>query len=173
MYLLGQNIQLYVAGESIAFAKNSQIDISVDTVDVSNKDFGGYEAVEAGLVKWTMSSENLVANKRSGKGFDDLMDLLLKKEAVEVIFGTKDAVVDRNDEYTVPETGGWPVPTKGGWKGKALITSLSMSTPNAEQSTMNVTLTGCSPLTKVAAEATSTMSLRTETNVTKTTATKA
>lgn len=163
MYLLGQNIQIYVAGETIAFAKNSNIDISVDTVDVSNKDFGGYEAVEAGLVKWNMSSENLVANKRSGKGFDDLLDLMLKKEPVDVIFGVKDVTVDRNDEYTVPETGGWPAPTKGGYKSKALITSLSMSTPNGEVSTMNVTLTGCGPLVKVntAGGATaSTMSLK-------------
>lgn len=149
MYLLGQNIQLYVGGETIAYAKSSNIDVNVETVDVSNKDFGGFQAVEAGLVTWTMSSENLVASKRSGKGFDDLMLLMLKKEPVDVIFGVKDNVVNRNDEYTVPETGGWPAPTKGGWKGKALITSLSMSTPNGEQSTMSVTLTGCSTLSQI------------------------
>lgn len=164
MYTLGQNIQLYVDGSTIAFAKDSQISISVSEVDVSNKDHGGYSAFEAGLVDWSMTSNNLVANKRSGKGFDDLLDLLLAKEPVDVIFGMKDTVVDRNDEYTVPDTGGWPAPTKGGWKGKAIITSLDMSSPNGEVSTMNVTLKGCSPLTKVVAEGTtSTMSLRTET----------
>ena len=166
MYTLGQNIQLYVAGETIAFAKDSQISISVSEVDVSNKDHGGYSAFEAGLVDWSMTSNNLIGNKRSGKGFDDLLALLLKKEPVDVIFGMKDTTVDRNDEYTVPETGGWPSPTKGGWKGKALITSLDMSSPNGEVSTMNVTLKGCSPLTQIKAAdggTASTMSLRAET----------
>lgn len=163
MYLLGQNIQIYVGGESIAYAKDSQISISVDTVDVSNKDHGGFEAVEAGLVHWSMTSNNVIGNTRSGKGFDDLLELMLKKEPVDVIFGVKDTTVDRNDEYNVPETGGWAVPTKGGRKGKALITSLDMSSPNGEVATMNVTLTGCSPLTKVAESATSTMSLKSNT----------
>ena len=158
--LLGQNIQLYVAGETIAYAKDSQISISVSEIDVSNKDHGGYSAFQAGLVDWSMTSNNLVASKRSGKGFDDLLELLLKKEPVDVIFGTKDTTVDRNDEYNVPDTGGWPVPTKGGWKGKALITSLDMSSPNGEIASMNVTLKGCSPLTKIAETPTSTMSLK-------------
>ena len=147
--LYGQNIQIYVAGQTIAYAKDSQISISVSEVDVSNKDHGGYSAFQAGLVDWSMTSNNLVASKRSGKGFDDLLELLLAKEPVDVIFGMKDTVVDRNDEYSVGETGGWPVPTKGGWKGKALITSLDMSSPNGEIASMNVTLKGCSPLTKV------------------------
>lgn len=163
MYLLGQNIQMYVAGESIAYAKDSQFSITVDTVDVSNKDHGGFEAVEAGLVHWTMTSNNVLGNKRSGKGFDDLLALMLAKEPVDVVFGLKDTVVDRNDEYNVPDTGGWPVPKNGGYKGKALITSLDMSSPNGEVSTMNVTLTGCGTLSKIAASGStaSTMSLKT------------
>ena len=166
MYTLGQNIQLYVANETIAFAKDSQISISVSEVDVSNKDHGGYSAFEAGLVDWSMTSNNLIANKRSGKGFDDLLELLLAKEPVDVIFGMKDVTVDRNDEYTVPETGGWPKPTKSAWKGKALITSLDMSSPNGEIASMNVTLKGCSPLTKVntaGGTGASTMSLKANT----------
>ncbi len=171
MYLLGQNIQLYVGGISIAFAKDSQISISISEVDVSNKDHGGYSAFEAGLTEWNMQSSNLIGNKRSGHGFDSLLEIMLKKEPVDVVFGTKDVTVDRNDEYNVPEgDNGWPVPTKGGWKGKAILVSLDMSSPNGEVSTMNVTLKGCSPLTQIkAAEGAtaSTMSLPKTTTSTK------
>lgn len=164
MYLLGQNIQLWVGDKTIAFAKTATFNVNVEEIDVSTKDEGGYSTFEAGLINWDMSSENLIGDPRSGLGFDDLMDLILAKEPVKVVYGVKDVTTGRAEEYKVPATGGWAKPTTGTrYEGEAIITSLSQTSPNGEVSTMSISLKGRSPLTKVAgtggAGTVSTMSL--------------
>lgn len=164
-HILGQNIQLWVDNETIAFAKTASFNVNVEEIDVSTKDEGGYSAFEAGLINWDMSSENLIGDPRSGHGFDSLMDIVLSKKPVKVVYGVKDVVTGRAEEYVVPETGGWAKPTKGTrYEGDAIITSLSQTSPNGEVATMSVSLKGRSPLKKIAGTATtgtvSTMSVK-------------
>ena len=165
MIILGQNIQLWIGDKTIAFAKTASFNVNVEEIEVSTKDEGGYSTFEAGLINWDMSSENLIGDPRSGLGFDDLMDLILAKEPVKVVYGVKDVVTGRAEEYKVPETGGWAKPTKGTrYEGEAIITSLSQTSPNGEVSTLSISLKGRSPLKKIAGTATtgtvSTMSVK-------------
>ena len=165
MIILGQNIQLWIGDKTIAFAKTASFNVNVEEIDVSTKDEGGYSTFEAGLINWEMSSENLIGDPRSGLGFDDLMDLILAKAPVKVVYGVKDVVTGRAEEYKVPDTGGWAKPTTGTrYEGEAIITSLSQTSPNGEVSTLSISLKGRSPLKKVAGTATtgtvSTMSLK-------------
>lgn len=150
MIIKGQNLMCFVGGKSIAFATSHTLEVSGETVDVSTKDNGGGEwaTSEMGLLSWTCSSENLVGDPRSGLGYDELFDLMIKKEPVELVFALKSTVSAGGQAYEAP-TAGWTAKTNDGHKGKAYITSLSLNAPNGENSTMSVTFTGTSALTKV------------------------
>ena len=150
--IYGQNIQLWVGDKTIAFAKTASFNITANEVDCSTKDSGGYENVEIGLIGWEMTSENLVGNPRSGLGYDDLQELMLKREKIDVIYGMKDEITAQTETYEVPATDGWAKPTKSSYyKGKAYITSLSNTSANGEVATFSVTLKGCSALEHVKA----------------------
>lgn len=140
----------FVGGKSIAFATSHTLEVSGETTDVSTKDNGGGEwaTSEMGLLSWTCSSENLVGDPRSGLGYDELFDLMIKKEPVELVFALKSTVAAGGTAYEVPANG-WTAKTNDGHKGKAYITSLSLNAPNGENSTMSVQFTGTSALTKV------------------------
>lgn len=150
MIIKGQNLMCFVGGKSIAFATSHTLEISGETVDVSTKDNGGGEwsTSEMGLLSWTASSENLVGDPRSGLGYDELFDLMVKKEPIDLVFACKSTISAAGDAYEVPENG-WTAKTSDGHKGKAYITSLSLNAPNGENSTMSVSFTGTSALTKV------------------------
>ncbi len=169
MIIYGQNVQLWVDGKTIAFAKTASFNITANEVDCSTKDSGGYENIEIGLIGWEMTSENLVGNPRSGLGYDDLFDLMLKREKIEVIYGLKDELTEQTETYEVPATDGWTKPNKSSYyKGNAYITSLSNTSANGEVVTFSVTLKGCSKLEHVKATSTGstaqTMSLKTNTS---------
>lgn len=144
----------FVNGKSIAFATSHTLDISGETTDTSTKDSsnnGEWATSEMGLLSWTCSSENLVGNPRNGLGYDELFDLMIKKQPVELVFGYKTTVSGATESYEVPE-GGWTPKSNDGYKGKAYITALSLNAPNGENSTMSVTFTGTSALVKLNTE---------------------
>ena len=151
MIYKGNNLMCFVSGKSIAFATNHTLEISGETVSTSTKDNGGgeWETSEMGLLSWTCSSENLVGDPRSGLGYDELFDLMVKKQPVDLVFALKSTVSAAGEYYEAP-TAGWTAKTNDGHKGKAFITSLTLNAPNGENSTMSVTFTGCGALTKVA-----------------------
>jgi len=146
----GQNLMCFVGGKSIAFATSHTLEVSGETTDCSTKDNGGGEwaTSEMGLLSWTCSSENLVGDPRNGLGYDELFDLMVKKEAVDLVFANKSKSSSAGEAYTVDE-GGWTAKTNDGHKGKAFITSLSLNAPNGENSTMSVSFTGVGALEKV------------------------
>lgn len=154
MIIKGQNLMAFVGGKSVAFATNHTLEISGETVSTSTKDNGGgeWETSEMGLLSWTCSSENLVGDPRSGLGYDELFDMMVKKQPVDLVFALKSTVASAGEYYEAP-TAGWTAKTNDGHKGKAYITSLTLNAPNGENSTMSVTFTGCGALTKVSTTA--------------------
>ena len=149
MIIKGQNLMCFVGGKSIAFCTSSSIEVSGETVDVSTKDGGGEWATsEMGLLSWTASSENLVGDPRNGLCYDELFDIMIKKLPVELVFGYKTTLSANGEAYEVPE-GGWTAKASDGYKGQAYITSLTVNAPNGENSTMSVSFTGTSALTKL------------------------
>lgn len=150
MIIKGQNLMCFVGGKSIAFATSHTLEISGETVDVStkdNNDGGEWATSEMGLLSWTASSENLIGDPRSGLGYDELFDLMIKKQPIDLVFGYKSTISASGDAYEVPENG-WTAKPSDGYKGKAFITSLSLNAPNGENSTMSVSFTGTSALVK-------------------------
>lgn len=149
MIIKGQNLMCFIDGKSIAFATSHTLEISGETVDVSTKDNGGGEwaTSEMGLLSWTASSENLIGDPRKGLGYDELFDMMIKKQPIDLVFGYKSTLSAAGDAYEAPETG-WTAKTSDGYKGQAFITSLSLNASNGENSTMSVSFTGTSALVK-------------------------
>lgn len=148
--LKGQNLMCFVGGKSIAFATSHTLEVSGETTDCSTKDNGGGEwaSSEMGLLSWTCSSENLVANERNGLGYDELFDMFVAKKPIELVFGLKSDIKTDGEYYEVGE-GGWTPKANSGYKGKAFISSISLNAPNGENSTMSVSFTGTGALTKI------------------------
>ena len=57
---------LFINGDSIAYATNHTLNITVETKDTSNKDEGGgnWVSEEAGLISWEATTENLYSDVR-------------------------------------------------------------------------------------------------------------
>ena len=153
MIIRGENLMCFIGSKSIAFSTSHSLEITGETVSISTKDNGGFDTMEMGLLSWTCSSENLIGDPRCGLGYDELLDMMLKKQPVDLVFALKSTIPANGEAYEAP-TGGWTAKAKDGHKGKAFITSLSLNAPNGENSTMSVTFTGCGPLTKVDTAAT-------------------
>lgn len=146
----GQNLMCFVGGKSIAFATSHTLEVTGETTDCSTKDNGGGEwaTSEMGLLSWTCSSENLIGDPRNGHGYDELFEMMIKKQPIDLVFSLKSTIAADGTAYEVP-TGGWTAKTDYGYQGKAFITSLSLNAPNGENTTMSVQFTGTSALTQV------------------------
>ena len=144
---------LFLGGKSIAFATSHTLELSLDTREISTKDNGGkWSEVEAGIISWTMQSENLVGNPGEGKGYDDLVDAMIARQPVDVIFALEgDSTNYDGGKLDAVPNGGWKAKTGNGRKGKALITSVSLNAPNGEYATMSISMTGVGALEKVGA----------------------
>lgn len=133
---------------SIAFATSHSLSINRELVSASTKDFGGKWAFNHyGVMDWSLTSDNLVANTGNGVNYADLLKMMRDGEEVEVVFGLEgDSTSEKLNE--APDTG-WKPKTGSGVKGKALISALSVNADNGSDSTMSVTFTGNGPLEDV------------------------
>lgn len=142
----GGDMMLFVDGKSIALATSHTLSISGDTQDTSNKDEGGgdWASSEVSKLSWSASSENMYSLDGEGSNFDDLFDLMIKKEPITATFSKK-----TETDTDVP-TGGWTA-SKPDYEGKVMITSLELNAPNGEYATYTVQFTGVGALKKVTA----------------------
>lgn len=142
----GGDLMLFLGGKSIAYATNHTLEINAETADTSNKDEGGgdWASNEIKLLSWQASSENLYSTDGEGDNYADLFDIMIAKTPVEAIFSKKSETAT-----DVPE-GGWTSGTPK-YKGKVVITSLSLNAPNGEYATYTVQFTGVGKLEKISA----------------------
>ena len=127
----------------VAYAGWQRVEIAGEASDTSNKDEGGgdWSAQEVNLLSWSASTENLYSLDGKGSNFDDLFDMMIAKTPIDAVFAPKsEATTD------VPENG-WT--SSGGYKGKAVITSLSLNAPNGDYATYTAQFQGVGALTKV------------------------
>lgn len=157
MTLNGQDLMVFAkigtTYKSIAYATNHTLNVTRATVDSSTKDNGGGEwsYAEKGLASWEMTTENLMAAEaENGHSFNTLFDEFLKGTEVELIFSlqSNEEKFDSTKQFEVPE-GGWDPDETNCYKGKAIITSLSVTAQNGEKANYNATFTGCGQLLKV------------------------
>lgn len=140
----GSDLMLFVDNKSIAYATSHTLEISGETQDTSNKDegAGGWASNEVSLLSWSVTSENLYSTDGQGNAYEDLFDLMIAKTPVDAVFAVK------SQSTTDVPTGGW-TPATSGYKGKIVITSLSLNAPHGEYATYTVNAQGVGALTKL------------------------
>lgn len=159
MKLNGSDLMVFVEVDgklkSIAFATSHQFQMSMNPKDTTNKDEGNgmWSSYEAGLMSWTMQSDNLMSDSgENGIGVNELIDIAVKREPVMVAFSLQTDNIDYQKKlgevFKAPE-GGWTPDTNNQLKGKALITSLQITAQNGELATSTVTFTGCGNVQKI------------------------
>lgn len=139
----GSDLMLFVDNKSIAYATNHTLEISGETQDTSNKDegAGGWSSNEVSILSWSATSDNLYSVDGEGDNFEDLFDLMIAKTPIDAVFAVKSqSTVD------VP-TGGWTAAATG-YKGKVVITSLSLNAPHGEYATYTAQFQGVGSLQK-------------------------
>ena len=138
----GSCIMLFLEGRSIGWATNHTFNLTGNSTDISNKDFGNYAASKPSNITWEMTSENLYSHEE----YMALVDYMKNKTLITVKFGeAEDYSPDGLDDSDTT----WTAPLDNYVTGKAYITSLSQNAPNGETATFSVTLTGVGKMTRV------------------------
>lgn len=140
----GGDLMLFVDGKTIAYATNHTLNINGETQDTSNKDEGGgdWGSQEVSILNWDASSDNLYSEDGEGNNFEDLFDIMVAKTPVDAIFARK------SENATEVPTGGWTSKPKG-YKGKVIISSLSLNAQNGEWSSFTANFQGVGALEKL------------------------
>lgn len=142
-YIKGGDLMLFEKGTgntytAFAFAKSHSLQIDADSLEVSSKDSGKWKEFLTTKLSWTINAEHLYTEEN----YNSMMDKLIARQPIEVMFAI---CTNSNDEDGKPESG-W---TAGaGYKGSAVITSISVNANDGEIATYSITLQGASPLTK-------------------------
>ena len=141
----GGDLMLFLGTESIAYATNHTLEISGETQDTSNKDEGGggWASNEVSILSWTASSDNLYSVDGEGDNFEDLFDAMVAKTQLNAVFAKK------AESATDVPTGGWTASTSG-YRGKVVVTSLTLNAPNGEYATYTAQFQGVGALEKFA-----------------------
>ena len=118
----------------VAFATSCSLEISMDEIDQTNKDSGGWKSIIGGTRSWSVSADALYQNEAesSKTAFTDFWGNLDARTEVFVEF-TRSGTLTSDNKY---------------YHGKALVTSLSVNGGTEDQSTFSVTLTGTKVLTQ-------------------------
>lgn len=154
--LNGSDLMLFVeyngTKKSIAYATSHSLEISADTKDISTKDNGNgiWSNAEVGMMSWSTSSENLCClDDPHGMGYNELVEIMLKRQPIEVCFALQSSITDYTDkidkEFEVPSTG-WAYDSANNYHGKAIITSLNLTAQNGEKANYSVQLQGAGAL---------------------------
>ena len=79
--IMGEQIQLFVSGKTLACATSCKINISADDIDVSCKDSAGFNSTIAGRITWNASSDNLFVID----DYKKLVDAMLNKTVLTLV----------------------------------------------------------------------------------------
>ena len=152
MIIKGSDLMLFVqptAGtfKSIGYATNHTLTIGTTSSEVSTKDSGGGLWNEAVVQKlnWSATTENLFALTAAGATYDDLFDVMTKRETINIQFTLESSY--QTKPSTVP-AGGWSPIATPSYKGKAYITDLQKNAPDGDNASFTATFTGIGALEK-------------------------
>lgn len=147
----GKSLLLFIGGKAVAATKNTEFEMTAETHDVATKDDGIHGNEDVTKITWTLKNESfyvLPDAKGSTPGLVSgaIEKMFLEKQPIDVVFGQ---ATNSNDD-AVP-SGGWTAPTAAanavGYKGKALITNISIGAQNGEIATFSLSLKGIGALT--------------------------
>lgn len=145
----GKDLMLFVKTKAIALAKTLTLTLNQETLDATSKDDGEWEANDIVDAKsYDISSDAVYSADEAAstaETYDTLFDLYLAGEPVEFTIGQP-----TNVTADLPE-GGWTAPTAKGYKGKMMITSLSLNGNKGEAASFSLSARGVGPMSKLAA----------------------
>lgn len=120
----------------VAFATSCSLEISMDEIDQTNKESGGWKQIIGGLRSWSVSADALYQNEAesSKTAFTDFWGNIENRTEVFVEL-TRAGTLTSDNKY---------------YHGKAYVTSLSVNGGTEDQATFSVTLTGSGVLTEAA-----------------------
>lgn len=144
--ILGEQIQVFLSGQTLACATSCKVNISADEIDVSCKDSAGFANTIQGKISWNVTSDNLfVVND-----YTKLVDAMLNKTILDLTF----ASVSNFSAATDADSDGHRIPS-GGWTsaddlyyGKVTVSSIDLTADNGSVATYSVTFNGHGALTK-------------------------
>lgn len=135
---------------SIGYATSHTLSISMDTKETSTKDSGGkWQTSDAGIISWTMSTENLYANDANGFTYADLFEKMVARTPIDVVFDIEGSSVDVKTQKldSVPSEGWNPAGDGKGFQGSVIITSLEVNSANGEDASFTAQFQGTGALT--------------------------
>ena len=148
----GGDLMLFVtvgtSKKSIGYATNHTLSISAETTETSTKDNGGvWSMPEVSTLSWTASTENLCGDPAAGTTYNDLVELMVAREAIEAVFALEGDSTDyvKNKLQEAPANG-WKPKEGNGYKGKVVITNVEINAPNGDNATFTVEFTGVGKL---------------------------
>lgn len=138
--VLGDDLYLYLTSDKkvLAFATSCSLQIDGETIDTANKMSCAWNATKAGKNSYTISADALYTQAEGDYSFDALMELMVKREAVEWYIGSP---VDESSVACKSRTFAIDKDAKH-YGGEGLITSLSLSAGNNEVASCSITITG-------------------------------
>lgn len=136
---------VFVNERPIAFGISATLDVGSSSINIDNKMIsGGWEGVSPGTKNWSVSSESLVTFVTGQLSADDLLDIMIKDEKVEIIYG-RFIVTDETPAGGIFE----PDLTKSHYKGEAIIESFNVSSSVGDIAKCSITLKGSGALEKI------------------------
>ena len=148
----GEKLMLFDAdGKSLGFATSHTLTLNAETVDTSSKDSGEFGEQEVTRISWEISTDGFYSTDT----YNTLFDKMLAKDPIQCYFGIKSETGIGSVEESGTGTDGnktWTKPTAGAYKGKAIVSNLSLTANNGEYATYSMTLTGVGSIARETAD---------------------
>lgn len=132
---------VFIGDDPIAFASNATLDISTEEIDISNKMMGDWAGSLPGKKSFTISSESLLTPVEGAMSFDTLLKKQIAGELLDFHFGS--AKAEDRDSFGgtfVKDT------SQPGYKGKVMITSLSLKSDTGQIASCSTSFKGVGAL---------------------------
>ncbi|WP_195630722.1 phage tail tube protein [Bacteroides finegoldii] len=143
-YIKGGDLMLFQKSGSgytaFAYAKSHSLQLDADSLEVSSKDSGKWKQFLTTKLSYTINAEHLFTET----DYNSLLEKMIAREPIEILFAI---ATNSNDEDGKPAEG-WTAGS--GWRGSAVITSISVNANDGEVASYSVSLQGSSPLAKQA-----------------------
>lgn len=143
-YIKGGDLMLFQKSGSgytaFAYAKSHSLQLDADSLEVSSKDSGKWKQFLTTKLSYTINAEHLFTET----DYNSLVEKMIAREPIEILFAI---ATNSNDEDGKPAEG-WTAGS--GWRGSAVITSISVNANDGEIASYSVSLQGSSPLAKQA-----------------------
>ena len=129
----GQNLRIFVNGDCVVAATQCQIQIQGNTEDSSTKDTTNAFARESVVSKsWNVSVDSLEATPAYIKS---LLNIIIAKQPVTIKWDQT-----AGEQNRVGQNAGFAR------TGSAFLTDFSLSTPNRQNASLTIQLTGTGPI---------------------------